>query len=241
MEGTALTESAAAEEIREFTIDGPEEELEDLRRRIKATRWPDREVDPSQGVQLETIQALADYWATDYDWRSFEERFAALPQFVTEIDGVDIHFIHVRSEHEDALPMIVTHGWPGSIDRAAQDHRAAHQPDGARRERGGRVPPGDPVAAGPRLLGQADRARLGPDPHRDGLGRARWSGSATTATSPRVATGATPSPSSWRCLKPAGLLGIHTNMPATLPPEISAGLQSGGPAPERLSADEQQA
>ncbi len=84
-------------------------------------------------MQLATIQALADYWATDYDWRSFEERFAALPHFVTEIDGVDIHFIHVRSEHEDALPMIVTHGWPGSIGRAAQDHRSAHQANGERR------------------------------------------------------------------------------------------------------------
>ena len=82
--------------------------------RINATKWPDREVDDSQGVQLETIQALAEYWATDYDWRKFEERFAALPHFITEIDGVDIHFIHVRSEHEDALPLIVTHGWPGS-------------------------------------------------------------------------------------------------------------------------------
>ena len=114
MEGTALTESAAAEEIREFRIEVPAAELEDLRGRIQATRWPDREVDPSQGEQLETIQALADYWATDYDWRALEERYAALPRFVTEIDGVDIHFIHARSEHEDALPMIVTHGWPGS-------------------------------------------------------------------------------------------------------------------------------
>jgi hypothetical protein len=92
----------------------PEEQLEDLRRRIIATRWPDREIDASQGVQLETIQALADYWARDHDWRKFEERFAALPHFITEIDGVDIHFIHVRSAHEDALPLIVTHGWPGS-------------------------------------------------------------------------------------------------------------------------------
>ena len=114
MEGTASTESATAEEIREFMIDVPDEQLDDLRSRVKATRWPDREVDPSQGVQLETIQALADYWAADYDWRKFEERFAARPHFITEIDGVDIHFIHVRSEHEDAMPLIVTHGWPGS-------------------------------------------------------------------------------------------------------------------------------
>ena len=89
-------------------------ELDDLRQRITNTRLPDRETDPSQGVRLETIQALARYWASEYDWRKFEARFAALPHFITEIDGVDIHFIHVRSQHEDALPLIVTHGWPGS-------------------------------------------------------------------------------------------------------------------------------
>ena len=101
-------------DIRPFSFDVAEEQLTDLRRRITATKWPDREVDASQGVQLDVIQALARYWATDYDWRAFEKRFAALPHFVTEIDGVDIHFIHVRSEHEDALPLVVTHGWPGS-------------------------------------------------------------------------------------------------------------------------------
>src|SRR3954463_12426690 len=100
--------------IRPFTFEVTDEELADLRRRVQATRWPDRETDPSQGVRLETIQALAKYWATDYDWRTFEGGFAALPHFITEIDGVDIHFIHVRSKHDDALPLIVTHGWPGS-------------------------------------------------------------------------------------------------------------------------------
>jgi Epoxide hydrolase N terminus len=127
MESAASTRAATREDIRPLTIEVPEEQLADLRRRIIATRWPDRETDPSQGVQLETIQALASYWATDYDWRKFEKRFAALPHFITEIDGVDIHFIHVRSEHEDALPLIVTHGWPGLDDRAAEDHRSAHQ------------------------------------------------------------------------------------------------------------------
>ena len=111
MEATASTSTT---EIRPFTFDVSDEELEDLRSRIESTNWPDREVDPSQGVHLQTIQALADYWATDYDWRKFEERFKALPHFITEIDGVDIHFIHVRSDHEHALPLIVTHGWPGS-------------------------------------------------------------------------------------------------------------------------------
>ena len=103
--------------VRPFHIDVPEEDLVDLRRRILATRLPERETvaDPSQGVQLATIQELARYWATDYDWRKCEARLNALPQFITEIDGLDIHFIHVRSKHESALPLIVTHGWPGSI------------------------------------------------------------------------------------------------------------------------------
>jgi hypothetical protein len=104
-------------EIRPFRVDMPDEAMADLRRRIAATRWPSRELvaDRSQGVQLATIQELARYWATDYDWRACEARLNALPQFTTEIDGVDIHFIHVKSGHENALPPIITHGWPGSI------------------------------------------------------------------------------------------------------------------------------
>jgi pimeloyl-ACP methyl ester carboxylesterase len=104
-------------EVRAFRIDVPEEELVDLRRRIAATSWPERETvtDESQGVQLATMQKLAHYWETDYDWRKVEARLNALPQFKTEIDGLDIHFIHVKSGHENALPVIVTHGWPGSI------------------------------------------------------------------------------------------------------------------------------
>jgi len=109
--------SGADAEIRPFSYTATDEELDDLRRRIRATRWPDRETvdDTSQGVRLETMRALADYWADQHDWRRVEARLAELPQFVTEIDGVDIHFIHVRSKHEDALPLIVTHGWPGSV------------------------------------------------------------------------------------------------------------------------------
>src|SRR5271167_2172217 len=104
-------------EIRPFRIDVPDEAIADLRRRIAATRWPSHELvaDGSQGVQLATIQELTRYWATDYDWRACEARLNALPQFTTEIDGVDIHFIHVKSAHTDALPLIITHGWPGSI------------------------------------------------------------------------------------------------------------------------------
>ena len=108
---------AAAIAIRPFHIDIPEEELADLRRRLAATRWPDPETvpDQSQGAQLSRLQGLVRYWGTGYDWRRAEAKLNALPQFITEIDGLDIHFIHVRSRHEDALPLIVTHGWPGSV------------------------------------------------------------------------------------------------------------------------------
>ena len=111
---SVIAEATAA---RPFSLEVPEEQLAELRRRIAATRWPSRELvtDRSQGVQLATIQALARYWATDYDWRTCEARLNALPQFTTEIDGVDIHFIHVKSPHENALPLIMTHGWPGSV------------------------------------------------------------------------------------------------------------------------------
>src|SRR5258705_7606470 len=103
--------------IRPFQVNVPEAELTELRRRINATRWPDRETvtDASQGVQLATPQAVARYWATEYDWRKCQARLNAVPQFITEIDGLDIHFIHVRSKHDNALPLIVTHGWPGSV------------------------------------------------------------------------------------------------------------------------------
>src|SRR5712671_6475749 len=118
---TALESGTASKEdpnaIRPFHVNVPEADLTELRRRINATKWPDRETvpDQSQGVQLATIQALARYWGTKYDWRKVETRLNALPQFITEIDGLDIHFIHVRSKHGNALPLIVTHGWPGSI------------------------------------------------------------------------------------------------------------------------------
>ncbi|MDQ3875261.1 MAG: epoxide hydrolase, partial [Actinomycetota bacterium] len=111
------TSVRTAADIRPFQVEISEEQLDDLRRRIGATRWPSKELVPdrSQGVQLETLQELARYWATDYDWRSAEAKLNALPQFLTEIDGVEIHFINVRSQHEDALPLIMTHGWPGSV------------------------------------------------------------------------------------------------------------------------------
>ena len=109
--------AAASDDIRPFRIHFPEEALVDLRRRVSATKWPSQETvkDPSQGVQFATMQKLARYWATEYDWRKVEARLNAYPQFITEIDGLDIHFLHVRSKHEKALPLIVSHGWPGSI------------------------------------------------------------------------------------------------------------------------------
>src|SRR5581483_9721417 len=122
MTPTAATQRRAGQAtdntaIHPFQVNVPETELTELRRRINATRWPERETvsDATQGVQLATMQALAQYWAKDYDWRKIEAKLNALPQFITEIDGLDIHFIHVRSKHENAMPLIVTHGWPGSI------------------------------------------------------------------------------------------------------------------------------
>ncbi|MEO8209744.1 MAG: epoxide hydrolase, partial [bacterium] len=111
------TEASEDAAIRPFTVNVPEAELTELRNRINATKWPEKETvaDATQGVQLATIQALANYWATDYDWRKLETKLNAFPQFITNIDGLDIHFIHVRSKHENAMPIILTHGWPGSI------------------------------------------------------------------------------------------------------------------------------
>ena len=240
MEAKASTKSAMGEEVREFTFDVSDEQLDDLRSRIKATQWPDREVDPSQGVQLETAQALADYWANDYDWRKFEERFAALPHFITEIDGVDIHFIHARSEREDALPLIVTHGWPGSTVEQLKIIDPLTRPS----EHGA-----DAVDAFhlviPSLPGHgfsANPTEVGWDPIRiakawavlmERLGYDRYvaqGGDWGNAVTEQLAL-----------LKPPGLLATPTTMPATLSPEISKGVQSGAPAPEGLSADEKEA
>jgi pimeloyl-ACP methyl ester carboxylesterase len=240
MEATASSKSAAAEDIREFTIDVPEEQLADLRSRVKSTKWPDREVDPSQGVQLETAQALADYWATDYDWRRFEERFATLPHFVTEIDGVDIHFIHARSEHEDAMPLIVTHGWPGSTVEQLKIIDPLTKPtehDASAADAFHLVIPSLP---GHGFSGKP--TETGWDPIRiakawavlmERLGYDRYvaqGGDWGNAVTEQLAL-----------LKPPGLVGIHTNMPATLSPEISKGVQAGEPVPDGLSADEKKA
>jgi pimeloyl-ACP methyl ester carboxylesterase len=236
MEATASTTT----EIRPFEFEATDEELDDLRSRIQATKWPDRETDPSQGVQLETIQALADYWANDYDWRKFEERFAALPHFVTEIDGVDIHFIHARSEREDALPLIVTHGWPGSTVEQLKIIEPLTNPT----ENGGSA--GDAfhlvIPSLPSHGFSGKPTETGWDPIRiakawvvlmERLGYERYvaqGGDWGNAVTEQLAL-----------LKPPGLLGIHTNMPATVPPDVSKALATGGPKPDGLSADENKA
>ena len=168
------TTESAETEIRPFRVEVPERELEDLRRRIEATRWPTKELvaDRSQGVQLAAAQELARYWTTEYDWRRCEARLNALPQFKTEIDGLDIHFIHVKSAHENALPLIMTHGWPGSIVELLETIGPLTDPTAHGGQRRGRVPPRAAVHPRLRLLRRADRARLGSHPHRTGLGRA---------------------------------------------------------------------
>ena len=169
MSSTAET----ANEIRPFHVDIPDEALDDLRRRIAATRWPTKELveDRSQGVQPATMQALARYWASDHDWRKAEAKLNALPQFMTYIDGVDTHFIHVKSPHENALPLIMTHGWPGSVIELLETVGPLTDPTA----HGGCARTPSTWCCRPcrlRLLRRADRARLGPRPRRTGVGGA---------------------------------------------------------------------
>jgi len=228
------------EAIRPFRMDVSDAELDDLRARIVATRWPDRETDPSQGVRLETIQALAAYWATDYDYRAFERRFTALPHFVTDIDDVLIHFLHIRSRHRDALPLIVTHGWPGSTieqlkligpltDPTAYGAPAADAFDLVIPSLPGHGFSGKPTERGwdPIRIAKAWVVLM------ERLGYSRYvaqGGDWGNAVTEQLAL-----------LQPKGLLGMHTNMPATLSPEISQGVRSGAPAPAGLSSDEKKA
>ena len=226
---TKLADVVEATAIRPFQANVPDAELTELRRRINATKWPEREpvTDESQGVQLATIQKLARYWATDYDWRKVEAKLKALPQFITEIDGLDIHFIHVRSKHEDALPLIVTHGWPGSIIEQLKIIDPLTNPTAHGGKRIGRVPCGDSVDAGLRIFGKADHDRLGLPPHRACLGRAD--------EAPRATRGIVAQGGDWGALiteqmgvlAPPELLGIHTNLPGAVPAEILKALGSG--------------
>jgi pimeloyl-ACP methyl ester carboxylesterase len=246
---TAKPPSATA--IRPFAkIEFPEAELKALRTRIEATRWPEKETvkpvqrqetkDQSQGVQLATMQKLARYWATDYDWRKCEARLNALQHFITEIDGLDIHFIHVRSKHEDALPLIVTHGWPGSVIEQLKIVGPLTDPTA----HGGKASDAFhlviPSMPGFGFSGKPTTTGWGPDHIASAwtklmrvLGYKRF-----------VAQGG-----DWGALivdlmaveAPPELLGIHTNMPGTVPPEIDKAAFIGAPAPDGLSAEEKDA
>jgi len=240
---TAVTDTQAdATAIRPFTFEAAEADLEDLRARIAATRWPEKETvdDRSQGVQLATIQALARYWETEYDWRKCEARLKAVPQFVAEIDGLDIHFIHVRSGHEGALPLLVTHGWPGSIIEQLKiidplTNPTAH--GGTASEAFDLVIPSLPgygFSGKPAITGWGpDRiARAWAELMRR-LGYTRfaaqggdWGGMVTDVMGTQA---------------PPELAGIHVTWPFTVPPEIDQAVQTGSALPPGLSADEQHA
>jgi pimeloyl-ACP methyl ester carboxylesterase len=244
---TMTEKSAGATAIRPFTIEIPEAELEALRARIAATRWPEKEpvADQSQGVQLATMQALARYWGTDYDFRRVEARLNAFPQFMTEIDGLDIHFIHVRSPHEHALPLILTHGWPGSVIEMLNvvgplTNPTAH--GGSAEDAFHLVIPSIP---GYGFSGKP--TSTGWDPAR--IARAWAVLMKRLGYTHYVAQGG-----DWGAIitdemgaqAPEELLGIHSNMPGTVPPEVSKALTSnvfgtGDARPSDLSADESRA
>jgi pimeloyl-ACP methyl ester carboxylesterase len=231
--------AAMGDEIRPFRINVPDEALVDLRRRINATRWPDRETvpDESQGVQLAAMQEIARYWATDYDWRKIEAKLNALPQFVTSIDGIDIHFIHVRSKHENALPLIVTHGWPGSVIEQLKiiDPLTNPTAHGASASDAFHlvIPsiPGYGFSARPTTTGwDPDRTARAWVVLMKRLGYQRF-------VSQGGDLGAVISHAMARQVPPE-LLGIHVNFPATIPPEIAKALAAGDPPPSSLAADE---
>jgi pimeloyl-ACP methyl ester carboxylesterase len=225
--------------IRSFQFTAPEEALADLRRRIAATRWPDRETvnDASQGVQLATMQELVRYWKTDYDWRKVEARLNAMPQFITEIDGLDIHFIHVRSKHENALPMIVTHGWPGSIIEQLKIIEPLTNPTA----HGGSASDAFDLVI-PSLPGYGFSGKpTGPGWTPDRIARAWTTLMQRLGYTRYVAQGG-----DWgnavsevmALQQPPGLLGIHTNMPATVPANISKAIAFHEAPPSGLTADE---
>ena len=230
---------AAAPPIRPFTIETPEADLEDLRARIAATRWPEKETveDQSQGVQLETMQALARYWGTEYDWRKCEAKLKALPNFMTTIDGLDIHVIHVRSKHEDALPLIVTHGWPGSVVEQMKIIDPLTNPTAYGASASDAFHLVIPSIPGYGYSGKPTTTGWDP-PHiarawvvlMKRLGYTKFvaqGGDWGAVITDQMGLQAAPE-----------LLGIHVNMPGIFPAEIDAAAFSGAPAPSGLSADE---
>jgi pimeloyl-ACP methyl ester carboxylesterase len=236
---SANAAEANAEAIRPFRADIPQEALDDMRRRIALTRWPERETvaDRSQGAELEPLQWLVRYWGTDYDWRRGEAELNRYPQFVTEIDGVDIHFIHVRSRHRRAMPMIMTHGWPGSVFELLKTIDPLTNPSA----HGGRAEDAFhlvlPSIPGFGFSGKPSGAGWNPDR----IARA-WAALMRRLGYTRyVAQGGdwgSPISSAMARQEASGLLGIHINLPATVPSEADAALATGAGAPTSLSAQE---
>ena len=222
--------------IRPFTFEFPEADLKDLRARIEATRWPERETvaDQSQGTQLATVQKLARYWAKEYDWRKVEAKLNSYPQFITEIDGLDIHFIHVRSKHENAMPVIVTHGWPGSVVEQLKIIEPLTNPTAHGGDASDAFHVVIPSMPGYGFSGKP--AEKGWSPER--IARAWGELMKRLGYTKYVAQGG-----DWGAIvtdlmgaqEPEGLVGIHTNMPKVIPADIDAALAKGDPLPEGLS------
>ena len=230
-------------EIRPFTFEFPDAELEELRARVKAARWPEKETvaDQSQGTQMETMKELARYWASEYDWRKVETKLKALPHFITEIDGLDIHFIHVRSKHEDALPLIVTHGWPGSIVEQLKIIEPLTDPTAHGGSASDAFHVVIPSMPGYGFSGKPTSTGWGPER----IARAWGELMQRLGYTRYVAQGG-----DWGAIiadfmgvqEPEGLAGIHTNMAGVVPPAIDAALIAGNPLPAGLSlSDEEKA